>query len=811
MTPGQRWARIQELFENMEEASPEEREFQLAAEEADLSIREAVLALFEATEREAEANARHVRGEGMQELSLPVRIGSYGVTRVIGQGGTSSVYEGLREVGEDLPQPRPVAIKVLHSFFTSEEQRQRFEREHQILTRLDHPGICRLLDGGLTAERKPYLVLELLNGQPIDVYCNEREFGVEARILLVLQACEALAAAHRALIVHLDLKPAHLVVDVESHLKVLDFGTAKLLDPLGGLTTTKQLTPLYASPEQLRGEAVSTSCDIYSMGMILYELLAGAPAFDGATLASVAERASGASTMRRMADKISPEAARQRALSADRLRAKLSGDIEYIVAKSLSFEPGRRYLTMQALAEDLRRYLEQRPVLARRQTFRYRARKYAMRRWKVLTVVSVLLVGLVTASAYAWRQQQVALEEGLRAKSSVKFLEWMISSSSPMYGGRKELMVVEMVERAEQRLARGDLKDPRTTAQMEGMLGGFLFGSGREANGFQTLKRARSRAIESGDESARVLTGIGLGSAYLSRGDCPNAIRSFADVDAWLKKDHGERSIVDQASFLVSRDGLRMACEQDSSGKLIEQAVALLPKIADDSSETAMPARLFKALVLNAHVRVLSGQKKFAEAIRSANEALQFVNGVADSGGVQVALLNSRAVAEYAGGDVASAGRTLLKASELAETVSTPFERIRFKVMAGQRIAEAGDKALAIRLADQALEQVKLAGADLEQTRWMILVDAATTYMRADKCEAVPPLLKAIDEQTGGKMPTLFKANRLGVEAVCLSRGGEVVAAKARAREAIDVAGKAWSPTGKFRVLLEKIAASGFG
>jgi len=237
--------------------------------------------------------------------------------------------------------------------------------------------------------------------------------------------------------------------------------------------------------------------------------------------------------------------------------------------------------------------------------------------------------------------------------------------------------------------------------------------------------------------------------------------------------------------------------------------VALLPGIPDSSTEAAMPMRLFKALVYNGYVRLLARQGKLKEAKEVTERALALAEKEPDGRNVQVALLQSRAVAEYAGRDVAAAANSLDEAAKLADGSAAPFEAIRLKVMAGQRLAEAGQTERAVSLADQALAQAEKHAGELAQTRWMILVDASLTYFRAGQCEKTPPLLAEADRLTSGKMPPQWKGNRLAVEAICLARAGRSADAQARAGEALQAAGNIWRPGSSFRQKVEAVQKTG--
>jgi serine/threonine-protein kinase len=318
------------------------------------------------------------------------RFGAYRVVREIGRGGMSHVYLAERADGQFTQQ---VALKLLRPGLDSDLDRRRFRAERQILASLDHPGIARLLDGGIADDGTPYLVLELVDGKPIDAYCTERELSMRKRIELFLDVVEATQHAHRNLVVHRDLKPSNILVSSAGTVKLLDFGLAKLLEPSdgsGSAPTTRPgqrwMTPEYAAPEQVRGAAVTTLTDVYQLGSVLYELLTGSPPF-GRRGASMHELESAV-----LRDE--PHAPSTK-VSDDRKR-QLRGDVDAIVLKALQKEPELRYASPQALAEDLRRHLSGHAVLARHQTITYRARRFVARNRSVVAFAAIVVALLAT-------------------------------------------------------------------------------------------------------------------------------------------------------------------------------------------------------------------------------------------------------------------------------------------------------------------------------------------------------------------------------------------------------------------------------
>ena len=347
-------------------------------------------------------------------------IGNYKVLEEIGRGGMGAVYRAVRADDEFSKQ---VAIKLVWPGFDSAEVVRRFKQERQILADLDHPNIARLLDGGTTDEGWPYVVMEYVDGAPITEYCNERKLSVNQRLQLFQQVCAAVEYAHRHLVVHRDLKPGNIFVTRDGAVKLLDFGIAKILDPslrdgAPSLTNTGlyAMTPEYASPEQARGERITTATDVYSLGVTLYELLTGAHPFRFKTrvLHEVLRTICEEEAMRpsqvcspgfsRKDSTIPAEAGTTNATNTlentpDKLRRRLQGDLDNILLKALRKEPAQRYASVEQMNQDIARHLAGKPVVARKPTFAYRAGKY-VRRHKAGTIgVLSLIIALMAGGA----------------------------------------------------------------------------------------------------------------------------------------------------------------------------------------------------------------------------------------------------------------------------------------------------------------------------------------------------------------------------------------------------------------------------
>jgi serine/threonine protein kinase len=434
MTP-ERWEKIKGLLGTVLEVTPEKRTSYLDQSCAnDEPLRRDVEVFLQ---REREAGSRFLSPEGLEQAATTLfsnepspwigrRVGAYQIVEQIGAGGMGEVYRAFRA---DDQYRQEVALKVIRSGQDSGSVISRFKNERQILASLDHPNIARLLDGGTISEGLPYLVMELIQGQPIVEYCDARGLSVSERLELFLQVCSAVQYAHQHLIIHRDIKPGNILVPGDGSPKLLDFGIAKIVDAQNEvdgfqstLTMFRVLTPQYASPEQIKGEPITTASDVYSLGVVLYELLTGrspngeskgtsqdairALCESEAVRPSLAVRA--VKSVRSSTGATTASEYRAQAVSTEKLAKQLRGDLDNIILMALRKEPQRRYASVEQFAADIRRNLANLPVVARKDTARYRASKFFVRHKAGVAAATVVVFVLVAGIVVTMREARVA-------------------------------------------------------------------------------------------------------------------------------------------------------------------------------------------------------------------------------------------------------------------------------------------------------------------------------------------------------------------------------------------------------------------
>ena len=428
------WSRVKEIFEAaLTHPIEQRRSFIAESCRGEPAIEEEVQSLLASHAQGADFLETPVRivSDGAPISDSPVGqgaepnvgrvIGPYVIESCIGHGGMGAVFMARRA---DRAFERRVAIKMIRQGLDSADVIRKFQHERQILASLDHPYIARLYDGGTTDDGVPYLVMELVDGFPIDAYCEQRRLSVTGRLALFRQVCEAVHYAHQRLVIHRDLKPSNILVQEDGVPKLLDFGIAKLLDGPPGAEPTlfTAMTPAYASPEQIRGDTITTAADVYSLGVILFRLLTGRSPYPGDPRSTFElARAVCDREPQRPSDAVTGDAR-----EASQLRRRLAGDLDNIVLKALRKEPQQRYVSVEELSADVRRHLERLPITASPASFGYRAGKFITRHKIGVTAAAVLLLAILGGTAAtAWQarlaRQQAEIARTERARAERRF------------------------------------------------------------------------------------------------------------------------------------------------------------------------------------------------------------------------------------------------------------------------------------------------------------------------------------------------------------------------------------------------------
>src|SRR5450631_3086153 len=477
---GERWARVKELFEAAVDLDPNQRTALLDKEcGGDEILRGEIESLLKSDERTdafieqpAFAIPHDLFPDNAEEPFIGRQFGVYQVVREIGRGGLGAVYLAARADDEYRKQ---VAIKVIRRGLDTDDIIRRFRNERQILAQLDHPNIARLIDGGTTDEGLPYFVMEYVNGEPIGAYCDAHVLTTTERLNLFRKVCATVTYAHQNLVIHRDLKPSNILVASDGEPKLLDFGIAKLLGPeeeaLAQTMAGQQImTPEYASPEQVKGERITTVSDVYSLGVLLYELLTGQRPYRLKT--RTAEEIARAITDQEPARPSTAIATSDHPPSSILHSRSLRGDLDNIVLMAMRKEPARRYTSVGQFSEDIRRHLEGLPVRARKDTVPYRTSKFVNRHRIGVAAAALVLLSLVGGIVATLIQVRTARRERAKAEAISGFLQKTLHASNPGKNLSGQPTVKDLLDDASKRLATEELSDqPEVKAELQRIIG----------------------------------------------------------------------------------------------------------------------------------------------------------------------------------------------------------------------------------------------------------------------------------------------------------------------------------------------------
>jgi len=475
---------------------------------------------------------------GARDDEVPERIGLYRIKERLGHGGMGDVFLAERIEGDFHSD---VALKVIKKEAGNKEQIRRFIQERTILSSLNHPNIARLLDGGISNDGRPYLVMEYVDGMPITDYCRKNNCDIDERLALFGQVCRAVQYAHSNFIVHRDLKPDNLLVTAEGRVKVLDFGIAKLLDRelseqtlLQTQAGQRMLSLNYAAPEQVTMEPVTTATDVYALGLLLYELLTGTRAFDLSK-----------TTLREAEQIIRQKEPERPSFVVDKGKSEIKGDLDAIVSKALRKEPGERYESASRLLEDVERYQKNKPVQARKGTFRYRTGKFIKRHKTALAATLLFLITALAFSSYhvyqIAKERNIAELEARKARKVSDFLIGVFENANPWQQPNTEITALEILDRGVDYINNEFTSNPEIKASLLGSVGEIYEALGSYDKGDSLLNEAIKTEHKllkqgKGNEYDLSVNQFRLGKLKSAKGNYKAAINLLGDASASFQK-----------------------------------------------------------------------------------------------------------------------------------------------------------------------------------------------------------------------------------------------------------------------------------
>src|SRR3984893_6446588 len=639
---GERWVRIKELFEAAVDLDPNQRTALLDKEcGGDEALRGEIESLLKSDERTegfieqpAFAIPHDLFPDNVEESFAGRQFGAYQIIREIGRGGLGAVYLAARADDEYHKQ---VAIKVIRRGLDTEDILRRFRNERQILAQLDHPNIARLIDGGTTDDGLPYFVMEYVNGQPINAYCDANALPTTQRLKLFRKVCAAVTYAHQNLVIHRDLKPSNILVTQEGEPKLLDFGIATLLstgDELFAQTipALRVMTPEYASPEQVKGEKIMTTSDVYSLGVLLYELLTGQRPYRLKTRApeeiaraiteQEPERPSTAVSQR--ADQTSPRFGPSRTGPLRNPRS-LRGDLDNIVLMAMRKEPARRYPSVGQFSEDIRRHLEGLPVRARKDTVAYRTSKFVNRHRIAVAAAALVLLSLIGGFVATLIQVRTVRRERAKAEAISGFLQKTLHASDPALNLSGQPTVKDILDDASKRLATEELSDqPEVRAELQRIIGGSYLSLGQYDLAQQNLMAAlQTQTRTSGEDGIETLkTGVSIALLRAgAKGDYAKANKFYLASLPRLRAEQKKGTVsADYLGAALNGFALLRRAQGDSkeAESLLREQLALQPYVSPEQRNTAGVIQAILALTL-------ADQGKFDEAIKTVRERIEAI------------------------------------------------------------------------------------------------------------------------------------------------------------------------------------------
>ena len=618
------WKRIDKLFYAALDLEPAARAAFLEDScGTNLELRKEVQSLLDSSQKTLAFARKAVVDVAQQQEESELageRIGAYQLLKVLGEGGMGKVYLATRA---DELYHQQVAIKVMLPWYgPGQGMLLRFSAERQILANLNHPNIARLLDGGMTGDGLPYLVMEYVDGIAIDAYCLQNRLSTEERLKLFRTVCAAVEYAHKNLVIHRDLKPGNILVTAEGIPKLLDFGIAKLVDPEPGApaltrSTERMMTPEYASPEQIRGELVTTSTDVYALGILLYELLSGRHPFQ-------LQNKSPLEAMQVVCDdepELPSRAVNEGATQSNvALSDHQSAELDNIVLMAMRKEPARRYASVAALSADVQAYLDGYPIQARTDAWSYRGQKF-VRRHKVAVAAAMVAVlaligfsiGMASLARKATRERLVAEQQRAAAQRESEFLASIFLAATPGVARGKPATARDLLDQGAKRIDSELASAPEVQATMLDSIGHAYSMLGAYPQAQPLLERAYAWRLQAGERNLDMaLTAEHLATLYRLEGHYQKAEPLFREALAIRQKSLPPSDTLLVLTLTELGECVYLEGRDPEAESLLRQALAINPQRNAE-----------RAVTQNYLALVLGRQGRFAEAMQMEKESTE--------------------------------------------------------------------------------------------------------------------------------------------------------------------------------------------
>ena len=679
----EQWRRIKDIFLDAIEISEGEREnfvFNKCGQQSEIyvEVKEFLSVHFD-SEKFIEEPAFQINKVFSDDADQTEKhFGNYKIIREIGAGGMGAVFLAMRDDGEFIQK---AAIKIIRQTVADSQLINRFKRERQILAALNHPNIAKLLDGGVSKDGLPFLAMEFIEGEAITKFAAHKNLNLEQRLKLFLKVCAAVQYAHRNLTVHRDIKPSNILVTDDGEPKLLDFGLAKLLDENSTndeaqtQTAFYALTPAYASPEQLKNEPITTASDIYSLGVVFYELLTNERPFnfEGKSLEEIIKSAS---DFEPPPPSVNPK--------SKILNPKFfKGDLDNIALTALRKESERRYQSVEAFADDIERYLKGLPIAARPNTFKYHASKFIKRHKVGVLAASLIFLSLVGGILISIWQARIAQREKTKAQVINAFLQNMLTHSdnsiNPSRPKGQNMTVNDVLDEASKRLESEDLSgQPEIKAEMLRIIGSSYLTQGNYESAAKNLRSALDLQIQIyGEESTETLqTYIELGQVFVATADFLNAEKIYR-LRLTILRRANQKGTINPTYLMVALNDYAVLKRAEGNSK---EAETFLLEALSLRSQIPAENKIVIGVVESVYALTLSDRGEFDEAEKIVRARIEEIRQQPDSETLELAA------------NLNGLGNFLMEKGELEESLKNLVEAEKiYRKLAAKSFLPLGD------------------------------------------------------------------------------------------------------------------------